>query len=157
MPEEISFVKNPDRNGFKAWRKIVHHFDPREGVDATVAYERVANPTPVKTITDAKVKLPLWEAEVRKYESKYKDPMSDSAKSLALKTLIPKQLMGNRFVGMKFDTFDKYLMKSRTTSGTGQSRKSGATRRRTTSLWRWIRYLQKPRNKNSPKKSSRRS
>ena len=35
--------------------------------------------------------------------------MSDSAKSLALKTLIPKQLMGNRFVGMKFDTFEKYL------------------------------------------------
>ena len=69
--ETISFVKNPDRNGFKAWRKLVHHFDPREGVDATVAYEKVANPSPVKSTTEARIKLPLWEAEVREYESKH--------------------------------------------------------------------------------------
>ena len=32
------FVDNPERSGFKAWKQLVQHFDPRTGADRSVAY-----------------------------------------------------------------------------------------------------------------------
>ena len=36
-------VCNPERSGFKAWKQMVSHFDPRTGADMSVAYARVTH------------------------------------------------------------------------------------------------------------------
>ena len=34
---------NTERSGFKAWKQMVSHFDPRTGADRSVAYSRVTH------------------------------------------------------------------------------------------------------------------
>ena len=39
--EAKNYVCNTERSGFKAWKQMVSHFDPRTGADRSVAYSRV--------------------------------------------------------------------------------------------------------------------
>ena len=41
--EAKNYVCNPERSGFKAWKQMVSHFDPRTGADRSVAYARATH------------------------------------------------------------------------------------------------------------------
>jgi hypothetical protein len=40
----LSIAQNVGNSGFRAWRRLTKHFDPRSGADRSVHYERVTNP-----------------------------------------------------------------------------------------------------------------
>ena len=49
--EAKNHVCNPERSGFKAWKQMVSHFDPRTGADRSVAYARVTHPVSQSGLT----------------------------------------------------------------------------------------------------------
>ena len=108
--ETKTFVKNPQRDGLAAWRRMVQEYDPREQVDATIAYEQITRPTPAKNIGEARVKLPQWLNEAGLYTAKFGDAaLTEPARILALKTLIPATILGNRFVGHRYADHKDYV------------------------------------------------
>ena len=77
--EAKNFVSNPDKSGFKAWRQLVSHYDPRTGADRSVAYSRVAHPvsqnglisTRPRNLQSARKAMQIWEQAVADFEIKY--------------------------------------------------------------------------------------
>ena len=108
--EVTAFVKNPQRDGLTAWRRLLQQYDPREQVDKTIAYEKVTRPTPAKNIAETRVKVPQWLNEMGVYVAKFGDnSLTEPARLLALKTLVPASLLGNRFVGNRYTDHKKYI------------------------------------------------
>ena len=105
--EAQTFTKNLKRSGPHSWQRLAQEFDPREQIDKTIAYEAIARPTPCRTIQEARSRVPGWWNEMVEYESKYPGSFSEEAKRLAVKTLVPRELTGNAFVGRTYENFDK--------------------------------------------------
>ena len=74
--EAKNCVRNLERSGFKAWKQMVSHFDPRTGADRSVVYARVTHPvsqsgltsTRPKTLQNARYIMQTWEQEVAGFE-----------------------------------------------------------------------------------------
>ena len=108
--EVITFVRNPERDGLKSWRSLLKQYDPREQVDETVAYEKISRPSPVKSIAEARIKLPQWLNDMGLYTAKWgNQALTEPARLLALKTLVPRNLLGNKFVGNKYTDHKQYV------------------------------------------------
>ena len=61
-----------EASGFKAWRRLSKHYDPRSAADKSSAYNRVANGVAktfgkAKTLDEANLVIPKWENEVHAY------------------------------------------------------------------------------------------
>ena len=54
--EAENHVCNLERSGFKAWKQMVSHFDPRTGADRSVAYARVTHPVSQSGVTSSRPK-----------------------------------------------------------------------------------------------------
>ena len=95
-----AFAKDRERNGLMSWYRLVKEFDPRELVDKTVAYEQLVRPSPCRKLDEAKTRLRSWWIELTEYEGKFGE-IDETAKILAIKTLVPRELTGSAFVGKK--------------------------------------------------------
>ena len=51
--EANNCVCKPERSGFKAWKQMVSHFNPRTGADESVAYARVTHPVSQSGLTSS--------------------------------------------------------------------------------------------------------
>ena len=108
--EALTFVRNPDRDGIKSWRRLVEEYDPREQVDESLAYASLVQPEPAESQSDARMKLAQWIIELGRYTVKYGDhAVTEQARILALKTLVPAQILGNKFKGEKILDHNKYI------------------------------------------------
>ena len=61
--EAKNYVCNPERSGFKAWKQMVGHFDPRT---VAVAYARVTHPVSQSGLTSSR---PKDAAECKKHHA----------------------------------------------------------------------------------------
>ena len=121
--EVTAFVKNPQRDGLTAWRRLLQQYDPREQVDETIAYEKVTRPTPAKNIAEARVKVPQWLNEMGVYVAKFGDnSLTEPARLLALKTLVPASLLGNGSLATVTPTTRSTSVTSRISSETARFR-----------------------------------
>ena len=93
------FVDNVESSGFKAWKQLVHYYDPRTGADRSVAYGKVTQPVhsigKAKNLDTARVAMQAWERELASFELKYGRKIDEDAKILALKSLMPDTLFGD--------------------------------------------------------------
>ena len=64
--EAKNYVCNFETSGFKAWKQMVSHFDPRTGADSSVACSRVASgltSARPNTLESARNTVQMWEQE----------------------------------------------------------------------------------------------
>ncbi len=92
-----AYIKNPKESGFQGWAQLVQHYDPRGGADKTVAYARLVNPVyafgQARDAGEARQLMQKWESEVAQYEKKFQT-IDDEAKTLGLKSIMPKGMFG---------------------------------------------------------------
>ena len=113
--EAKSYVSNPERSGFKAWKQVVSHIDPSTGADRSVAFSRVTHPvnmrglasTRARTLQSARTTMQAWEQEVGEVEVKFANRIDEDATTLALKSITLETLFGEAgvFRGRSFSTY----------------------------------------------------
>ena len=94
--------------GFKAWYRLMTRFDPKNTLDRNTAHAQVAAPKKRATNVDTSHEMfQAWNTQLIHYESRFGE-MPNETKISAIKQLMPKQLLENRYRGitkLKFETF----------------------------------------------------
>ena len=113
--EAKNYVCNTERSGFKAWKQMVSHVDPRMGADRSVAFSRVTHPvspsgiTPTwpKTLQASRTTMQAWKRKWQNSKSSTPKRVDEDAKILALKSIMPETLFGEagEFRRRSFSTY----------------------------------------------------
>ena len=107
-----TYMLNPSESGFQGWAQLVQHFDPRSGVDKTLAYSRIVNPVMVfgqaNDTSQARQIMLKWEEEKAQYVKKFCQ-IDEEAQKLGLKSIMPKSMFGESgaFRGRSYDSYDE--------------------------------------------------
>ena len=89
------------RDGFKAIQRLGGFYAPRSEVDEAAALEPLQRPRQAKNLTEFRVNIEAWEAEVRKFEMKY-SAIQDTVKINAIKSMAPDVFYTNHLQGQSF-------------------------------------------------------
>ena len=96
--EARSFVENPDRSGFRAWRQITRQYDPRSGADEFGARARVTHAESwlgqAKNDDQALRHFQKWKVELADYECRFQKNVADEDKVSAVKAIMPEYMFG---------------------------------------------------------------
>ena len=90
--------------GMRAWQSISRWYDAREARDKTSSYQAVTTQTMAKNEDELHKMFIDFEKKMKDHEERF-GPISDEAKIVALKTIIPENIMANRFRGHKTTTY----------------------------------------------------
>ena len=90
--------------GLRAWQSMAQWYDGREAGDKEAAYATVTNQTRAKTEDELQKKFMQFEKLIKDYEERFTD-IQEEAKIVALKSMIPEDILGQRFRGKKMLTY----------------------------------------------------
>ena len=97
-------VSSGFERGLRAWQSLSKWFDAREAGDKEAAYATVTNQTRAKTEDELQKKFMQFEKLIKDYEERFTD-IQEEAKIVALKSMIPEDILKQRFRGKKMLTY----------------------------------------------------
>ena len=89
-------------NGLHCWYAITQWFRPRSVVEEASSIARLIAPKRAKTVSELQVAVMNWELALAEHQARFTEPISDSVKTAALRSMIPKELL-DRFLDGPFD------------------------------------------------------
>ena len=84
-----TFVRNAQRSGLEAWRKLHKQYDSNTSMDESMSLQRILSPVKGKDPESVKLAIERFENDVRDHNAKFKDEINEGVKILGLRTLIP--------------------------------------------------------------------
>ena len=104
--EALDLVMASGRSGLDAWRRLSARFDPPTASRTTGVLRQLITPQPFTNVTALLSGLERWEGEVRKYEQKTGDIMSDNLKRTVVTGMCPPEIRS--FIELNDPTFGSY-------------------------------------------------
>ena len=86
--------------GLRAWQSMAQWYDGREAGDKEAAYSTVTNQTRAKSEEELQKKFMQFEKLIKDYEERF-SVIQEEAKIVALKSMIPEDILKQRFRGKK--------------------------------------------------------
>jgi hypothetical protein len=90
--------------GLRAWQSLAQWYDGREAGDKEAAYSTVTNQTRAKSEEELQKKFMQFEKLIKDYEERF-SIIQEEAKIVALKSMIPEDILKQRFRGKKMLTY----------------------------------------------------
>ncbi len=86
--------------GLRAWQSMAQWYDGREAGDKEAAYATVTNQSRAKSEEELQKKFMQFEKLIKDYEERF-SVIQEEAKIVALKSMIPEDILKQRFRGKK--------------------------------------------------------
>ena len=104
--EATTYVEDPGRSGFKAWKRMSGNYDPYDDAGKLTSHTRAAGlQRRAKDIIEARKLIKEWENKVSAHEERH-GAIEATSKMTALKSIIPLTSLDAHFRGTKWDTFE---------------------------------------------------
>ena len=88
-------------DGLQAWHAVTQWFKPRSVVEQAASMARLISPKRTKNVNELQIAVMQWELALVEHESKFSEVVADSVKTVALRAMLPKDVLG-RFLDGPF-------------------------------------------------------